>query len=162
MLSSLPLVHKLGWLMDLENVEEFRNLFYYRVGVPASLWGQLLLFFSMKLFRPRDSLRINTPSIGPGLLIRHGVGCVLQAKSIGENCLMAHEVVIASKDESDNLPVIGNYVSMSAGCKILGPVTVGDYSIIGANAVVTKDVPPRSIAVGVPARIVSMDRDKKK
>ena len=51
-------------------------------------------------------------------------------------------------------PDIGRNVLIGAGAKVLGPITVGDEAIIGANAVVVKDVPPRSIAVGVPAEVL--------
>ena len=51
-------------------------------------------------------------------------------------------------------PKIGNRVDIGAGAKLLGPIVVGDDAVIGANAVVLCDVPPGSLAVGVPARIV--------
>ena len=51
-------------------------------------------------------------------------------------------------------PRIGNRVDIGAGAKILGPITVGDDTTIGANAVVLQDVPPNSIAIGIPARII--------
>lgn len=52
-------------------------------------------------------------------------------------------------------PVIGNNVRIGAGAKILGPVHIGDGAQVGANAVVIKDVPANSTAVGVPARIIT-------
>lgn len=52
-------------------------------------------------------------------------------------------------------PSIGNRVDIGAGAKLLGPIRIGDDVIIGANAVVIKDIPPQSVAVGVPARIIS-------
>lgn len=48
-------------------------------------------------------------------------------------------------------PTIGNHVMLGSGAEVLGPVTVGDHSAIGANAVVVRDVPPHSVAVGLPA-----------
>jgi serine O-acetyltransferase len=51
-------------------------------------------------------------------------------------------------------PTIGNRVDIGAGAKLLGPIQIGDDVAIGANAVVIKDVPPNSIAVGVPAKII--------
>ncbi len=50
-------------------------------------------------------------------------------------------------------PTIGNHVMLGSGAKVLGPVTVGEHSAIGANAVVVRDVPPRSVAVGLPPAI---------
>jgi len=52
-------------------------------------------------------------------------------------------------------PILGGHVDVGAGAKILGGVKIGDHAIIGANAVVIQDVPPRATAVGVPARILS-------
>ena len=60
------------------------------------------------------------------------------------------------KDVGKRHPTIGNNVMISAGAKVLGPVTVGDYSKIGAGSVVLKDVPPHSTIVGVPGRVVRM------
>lgn len=51
-------------------------------------------------------------------------------------------------------PYIGNNVEIKTGAKVIGDVTIGDYVIIGANAVVVKDIPSHSIVVGVPARII--------
>jgi serine O-acetyltransferase len=51
-------------------------------------------------------------------------------------------------------PIVGNHVLIGAGAKIIGRVTIGDHSKIGANAVVLRDVPPNSVAVGVPATIL--------
>jgi serine O-acetyltransferase len=51
-------------------------------------------------------------------------------------------------------PRIGNRVDIGAGAKILGPITIGDDATIGANAVVLQDVPPNSIAIGIPARTI--------
>jgi serine O-acetyltransferase len=134
-------------------------MLYYRFGTPKSTVEKILLALVKKLYKPRGTIRIETPSIGPGILIMHGVGTVIQAERIGEHLLIFQEVVIAPKmDGLQGRPVIGNDVRISAGAKIIGPVTIGDHSIIGPNAVVTKDVPPKCIAVGVPARNVPMER----
>ena len=58
-------------------------------------------------------------------------------------------------DSPEDRPVLGDRVSVHAGAKVLGAVTVGDGARIGANAVVIKDVPPGATAVGVPARILA-------
>ena len=51
-------------------------------------------------------------------------------------------------------PVIGKNVFLGAGCVVIGDISIGDGSVIGANAVVTKSIPPNSVAVGVPARVI--------
>jgi serine O-acetyltransferase len=62
-------------------------------------------------------------------------------------------VVGLSRIEDPVAPVIGNNVDIGAGAKLLGRITIGDNVLIGANAVVIRDVPSNSIAVGVPATV---------
>jgi serine O-acetyltransferase len=92
--------------------------------------------------------------IGGGLILPHPNGIVIHKKAqIGVNCLIHQQVTIGLIDES-GLPSIGSHVDIGAGAKILGPITIGDYAKIGANAVVLCDVPAGATAVGIPARIV--------
>lgn len=63
-------------------------------------------------------------------------------------------MVIGNKLSQENRADIGDNVYVSLGCKIIGKVTIGKDSIIAPNAVVVKDVPPRSIAGGVPAKVI--------
>ena len=73
---------------------------------------------------------------------------------MGERCSISHGVTIGVLGgHRPGVPRLGNDVYVGAGAKILGPVTIGDGAIIGANAVVLKDVPAGATAVGVPARI---------
>jgi serine O-acetyltransferase len=145
----------LAWLLQLENTIEFRNLFYYRVGQPTRFWERFLLSLAVSLYKPTDSLRIVTSSIGPGFLIKHGYGSVIDAEKIGNNCLIFQDVVIGCKDKNrTGKPIIGHNVHISLGAKILGHVTIGDNVDVGANAVVTCDVPPNSVVVGIPARFL--------
>jgi len=89
---------------------------------------------------------LNT-KIGGGLLIPHPNGIVIHPGSIiGQNCLIFQQVTIAGKVQ------IGYHVDIGAGAKILGPVVIGDNVRIGANSVVTKDVPAWSSVAGIPAK----------
>lgn len=124
---------------------EFRNLFYFRAG----LTGRLLA----PLCPPMSALLISADSIGPGLFIQHGIATIIAAKSIGANCWINQQVTIGFSTTNDR-PTIGDNVMINAGAKVIGNVTVGNNSKIGANAVVVKDVPPDVTVVGVPARIV--------
>jgi len=92
--------------------------------------------------------------IGAGCYIPHGVGIVVGGTSvIGEDCTLLQGVTLGeARFDSDTCPRVGNRVTMGAGAKILGDITVGDDSFIGAGAVVLNDVPPQHIAIGVPAR----------
>lgn len=90
-----------------------------------------------------------------------GIGVVLHANSvIGEKVIIGQGVTIGRQLDPDGVPEIGNNVYISAGARILGKIKVGDNVIIGANAVVIKDVPSNSIVAGVPAKVIrSIDAD---
>ncbi len=85
--------------------------------------------------------------IGGGLLIPHPNGIVIHPDAaIGVNCLIFQQVTLGIRS-GPGVPVIGGHVDIGAGAKILGPVRIGDHTRIGANAVVTKDVPSHTTAV---------------
>jgi glycosyltransferase involved in cell wall biosynthesis/serine acetyltransferase len=96
-----------------------------------------------------------TVEIGEGFEVGYwGMGIVIHPQvKIGRNVFVAHGVTIGGRNESPNVPRIEENVYIATGAKVLGDVTIGSGSIIGANAVVIRTVPPRSIAVGIPARI---------
>lgn len=86
--------------------------------------------------------------IGGGLLLPHPNGVVVHPGSrIGVNCLFFQQVTIASGVS------IGGHVDIGSGAKVLGPAEIGDHATVGANAVVTSDVPAHVTVVGVPARV---------
>jgi serine O-acetyltransferase len=92
--------------------------------------------------------------IGGGLLLPHPNGVVIHPSStIGPNCLIFQQVTIGAGGKP-GYPRIGGHVDIGAGAKVLGGVTIGDHARIGANAVVTTDVPPHATAVGIPARVL--------
>ncbi|MDQ6595000.1 serine O-acetyltransferase EpsC [Bacillus salipaludis] len=94
--------------------------------------------------------------------ISHGMGVVIGGDSIiKDNVVIRQNVTLGAKDDKNTdgyryHPTIDNNVSIGAGTVILGPITVGEHSIIGANSVVTKDVPPYSVVAGAPARVIKM------
>ena len=90
--------------------------------------------------------------IGGGLQMAHTNGIVINVGArIGCNCDIFQQVTIG--EARGGFPTIGNRVSIGAGAKILGPVTIGDGARIGANALVIRDVPAGGVALGVPAEI---------
>ena len=101
--------------------------------------------------------------IGKGLFIDHGMGVVVgETAIIGDNVLLYQGVTLGGTglEQGKRHPTIGNNVVIGGGAKVLGNITVGDNSYIGANAVVIKDVPANSTVVGVPGRITKQDGKK--
>jgi len=101
--------------------------------------------------------------IGKGLFIDHGMGVVIgETAIIGDNVTLYQGVTLGGtgKEKGKRHPTIGNNVVIGTGAKVLGNITVGDNSYVGANAVVIKDVPPNSTVVGVPGRITKQDGKK--
>lgn len=92
-------------------------------------------------------------TIGKNFVIDHFGGIIVSGYAcIGDNCRIRNGVTIGLRRvEEPTAPVIGNNVDIGAGAKVLGPINIGDNSVIGANAVVLQDVPANSIAIGVPA-----------
>lgn len=97
-----------------------------------------------------------TSEIGKGTKFGYGgIGIVLHARTVvGKNCMIGPNVTIGGRSGHYEVPVIGNNVEISTGSKVLGPIHIGNNAVIGANAVVIKDVPENAIVAGVPARII--------
>jgi serine O-acetyltransferase len=96
---------------------------------------------------------------GPGFVILHSFGVVINSQVRGgRNVVIEHGVTIGA--EKDTSPVLGDDVFIGAGAKIIGGVRIGSRVKIGANAVVTKDVPDDATVVGVPARVVKLRGEK--
>ncbi|EGL53326.1 serine acetyltransferase [Methylophaga aminisulfidivorans MP] len=98
--------------------------------------------------------------IGGGVLIPHPNGIVIHsAAMIGPNCLIHQQVTIGVKSSNDGAPIIAGHVDIGAGAKIIGHITIGKHAQIGANAVVTKDVPDFAIVAGVPAKVIGSTKE---
>lgn len=98
--------------------------------------------------------------IGPGFLIAHVWGFSIGGGVIiGSNCDVRHRVSMGGnygkRDKAGRTqPTLGDNVSVGAGAMILGPVKVGTNAVIGANSVVTRDVPENMIVAGIPAKVI--------
>lgn len=87
-----------------------------------------------------------------------GLGTVVHRSAvIGNNVTIGPGVTIGGRSGHKILPIIEDDVFIGTGAKILGPIRVGHNSVIGANAVVLSDVPPNSVVVGIPAKIIRSD-----
>ena len=95
-------------------------------------------------------------TVSAGLYIPHPYGIVVGVCTLGENVVILQNVTIGSRhSHSPGHARIGRGAYLSAGAAIIGPVSIGEQAVIGANAVVLRDVPDGAVAVGVPARIVA-------
>ena len=105
-------------------------------------------------------------NIGKNLFIDHGMGVVIgETSEIGDNITIYHMVTLGGIAPSINSndqrnvkrhPTIQDDVVIGSGAQVLGPVTVGRCAKIGANAVITKDVPEKAVMVGIPAKNVGL------
>ena len=147
-------------------------------GVKAIFFHRIANFFSVAKFdliariisqfsRFLTGIEIHPGAkIGKNLFIDHGMGVVIgETSNIGNNVTIYHMATlggIAPSINSDNQrnikrhPTIENEVVIGSGAQVLGPVTVGRCAKIGANAVVTKDVPENAVMVGIPAKNVGI------
>ncbi len=145
-------------------------------GVKAVFFHQIAHFFCVAKFdlvarlisqfsRFLTGIEIHPKAkIGKNLFIDHGIGVVIGGTSeIGDNVTIYHLVTlggISPSVDSDNQrnlkrhPTLKDNVVVGSGAQILGPVVVGNNAKIGANAVVTKDVPENAVMVGIPAKNV--------
>ena len=95
--------------------------------------------------------------LGPGLFIDHATGVVIgETAEIGTDVTIYHGVTLGGNSLAHDKrhPTVGDRVTIGAGAKILGPITIGHDSRIGANAVVVQPVPPDSVVVGVPGQVI--------
>jgi serine O-acetyltransferase len=93
--------------------------------------------------------------VGRRLFIDHGMGVVFgETSEVGDDCYVYHGVTLGGLTTATGKrhPTIGNGVTIGAGAKVLGPITVGDGAQVGANAVVVRAVGPDQTVVGIPAR----------
>ncbi|MCZ7525847.1 MAG: serine O-acetyltransferase [Acidimicrobiia bacterium] len=103
-------------------------------------------------------------SLGPGLFIDHATGVVIgETAEVGEDVTLYHGVTLGGTnlEKVKRHPTVGDRVTIGAGAKILGPVTIGHDSRVGANAVVVRDVPANSVVVGVPGQVIARSRPRR-
>jgi len=149
-----------------------KALFFHRIanffciakfGLLAKMISQLSRFFTGIEIHPKAK-------IGKNFFIDHGMGVVIgETSEIGDNVTIYHAVTlggispsIKSDEQRNNKrhPTLKNNVVVGSGAQVLGPVIVGENAKIGANAVVTNDVPANAVMVGIPAKNVNKDISK--
>ena len=147
-------------------------------GVKAVFFHQIAHFFSVAKFdlvariisqfsRFLTGIEIHPKAkIGKNLFIDHGMGVVIgETSEIGDNVTIYHMATLGGiapsiySNDQRNIkrdPTIVDDVVIGSGAQVLGPVTVGKCAKIGANAVITKDVPEKAVMVGIPAKNVGI------
>ena len=147
-------------------------------GVKAVFFHRIANFFSTAKFdliariisqfsRFMTGIEIHPKAkIGKNLFIDHGMGVVIgETSEIGDNVTIYHMVTLGgiapsiNSNDQRNIkrhPTIEDEVVIGSGAQVLGPVTVGRCAKIGANAVITKDVPEKAVMVGIPAKNVGL------
>jgi serine O-acetyltransferase len=119
--------------------------------LPARLLSQFVRFLTGVEIHPGAR-------IGRRLFIDHGMGVVIgETAEIGDDVMLYHGVTLGGKSErrEKRHPTLGNRVVVGANATILGPVSIGAGSVVGAGAVVVKDAPVKAVLVGIPARDLS-------
>lgn len=140
----------------------FKLTFWFRLGCflidKQNLWKVLyaIVFIIHKhnMYKTGIQLPIGVP-VGGGITFMHFSGIVIGGH-IGRNCTFYHCTTVGAT-HGKGAPVIGDNVVVFSGAKIVGNVHVGDNVVIGANSVVTRDVPDNAVVGGIPAKIISLN-----
>jgi len=141
----------------------FRAVFLFRIGhFFQKEKFRIGAAFSERIMRHLCHCRISSNvEIGPGFIISHGSGIIIDSKSgpIGNNFTIRQNVTLGGNYGKSNgtqeQPIIGDNVSIGPGAAILGPICIGNNTIIGANAVVTTNIPPNSVVSAFRAEVVA-------
>lgn len=144
------------FLLVFRRFPEYRNVFRYRLRKAGTMWTRIIERRLRLFYYGERTLLIGATRVGKGLRIQHGFCTLIVAKSLGDNCWINQQVTIGHTSPTEK-PTVGNNVSVYAGAKVLGDIVIGDNVVIGANAVVVKDVPSNCTVVGVPGRIIKRD-----
>ncbi len=125
----------------------FVTLFYHRIGA----WRAFLCSFTRK---DTSTLTISS-EIGDGVTMYHPSSTVLNAKRIGRNFTFRNNTTVGNvHDDNSKRPVIGDNVTLGANVVVFGDIAIGDNVVVGAGTLVNKSVPPDSVVVGNPFRII--------
>ncbi|HVY85941.1 MAG TPA: hypothetical protein VG943_12450 [Caulobacterales bacterium] len=158
-------------------LKAFTKHYWFTPGFRYSFWMRVCGYFlrhavwrytlyipaKMMLLRYRYKFGIAIPEytrIGPGLFINRFGGVMINGDAvIGANFNITHGAMVGQLNRGPRRgsPVIGDRVFLASGAKIIGHITLGDDCAVGANAVVTRDVPPKAVVVGIPGKPISYD-----
>lgn len=155
-----------GFLRTLIIEAGFRHTFLLRLcrHLKSRRWSRWGSYHLAKFWLNRLSLKLGihvdiTTELGPGLYLAHPSGIIINRRCrIGANCNISHHVTLGHKSRGPKkgCPVLGDRVYIGPGAVVIGAIQVGNDVAIGANAVITKDVPDGAVAAGIPAKVISM------
>ena len=113
-------------------------------------------------FEERYDITIGTNMVGYGFKLPHVVGgsIIINCNSMGNYCGANVGVVVGNNHAWNDRPVMGDYVGLTTGCKVIGGVHIGNHVTVAPNSVVIKDVPDNCVVSGIPARIIKKDGKK--
>ena len=154
------LINKLIYLLYFNKT--YRNLFYFRIPQIPNFLRNLICkkdpFFNLAPHRDGCFNEIE----GGGLYVvqGHSIGTRIRANKIGKGCKFRQLTVVGTKGTNKpfDTPVIGRNVDFGANVVCIGKIMIGDNAIIGAGAVVVKDVPENAIVAGNPAKIIGWNK----
>ena len=141
--------------MHASTVTDFLSNIYYWIFF--GLWNSIIV----KDFRFFFSCNVSK-KLPPSTNIPHPIGIVIGSDvPIGKNCTIMQNVTIGIRRLEENSgPKIGDGVTICSGAAVLGDVTVGDHSVIGANSIVLSDVPENTVVAGSPAEKINVNMEK--
>ena len=160
-----PSVHSSCFLAILINTPGIHAVLFHKIShfLYEKKWFFLARLIS-QIARFLTGIEIHPGAkIGRRFFIDHGMGVVIgETAEVGDDVMMYHQVTLGGtgKECGKRHPTVKNGVTIAAGSKILGAITIGENAKIGANSVVLKNVPANATVVGIPARVVRVNGTK--
>lgn len=150
----------LCWLLSFQ--PSFRNLFYFRIRPLPRLVKKLLCPPDPYFFITDEIKGVFSDFEGGAIYTVHAFGTRIHARSVGAGCTFRQFTTLGAKsiDRPLEVPIVGRNVDFGASVGVFGRVTIGDNAVIGAGAIVVKDVPANAIVVGNPAKVIGYKKHK--
>lgn len=147
-------------LRALRRTEYAKNVLYKRGPVGKLVY--IVRQWHYHRLEERYDVSIGTNMVGYGFRLPHivGGGIIINCNSMGNYCGANVGVVVGNNHTWNDRPVMGDYVGLSTGCKVIGNVHIGNHVTVAPNSVVIKDVPDNCVVSGVPAKIIKQDGKK--
>lgn len=133
------------------NAPAYRGLLYHRLRQRGGRGSRRPVALMQRVLPGPPALEIYCDAIGAGLYIAHGFATIMAAERIGRDCRIHQNVTLGWKG-TGRAPRIGDRVSIFPGAVVIGDISIGDDAVVGANAVVVRDVPAGDVVGGVPAK----------